>query len=153
MFNWFNKKAADFFSIHEKERIVNAVKTAELQTSGEVRIFIESKCSFVNPLDRAKELFDELNMYNTAERNAVLLYIAMHHRQLAVFGDAGIYQKTGATFWDEQVKTMLHHFNSNDYVEGIAEVVLKIGKALQQHFPYNNMNDVNELPDDIVFGS
>ncbi len=152
MFNWFNKKAADFFSIQEKELIVNAVKTAELQTSGEVRVYIESKCLFVNPLDRARELFEQLNMYNTAERNAVLVYIAMKHRQLAVFGDDGIYQKTGASFWNEQVTTMLHHFNSSDYAEGIAEVVLKIGKALQQHFPYDAVNDVNELPDDIVFG-
>ena len=152
MFNWFNKKAIDFFSTQEKELIVNAVKTAELQTSGEVRVYIESKCLFVNPLDRARELFEQLNMYNTAERNAVLVYIAMKHRQLAVFGDDGIYQKTGASFWNEQVTTMLHHFNSSDYAEGIAEVVLKIGKALQQHFPHDAVNDVNELPDDIVFG-
>lgn len=152
MFRFFKRKAADFFTIDEKERIVNAVKQAELQTSGEVRIFIESKCQFVNAIDRAKELFDELNMYNTAERNAVLVYIAMKHRQLAVFGDAGIYEKTGAAFWNEQVKTMISHFNSSDYVEGICEVVLKIGDALATHFPYDKVNDVNELPDDIVFG-
>ena len=152
MFQFFKRKATDFFTIDEKERIVNAVKKAELQTSGEVRIFIESKCRFVNPIDRAKELFDELNMYNTAERNAVLVYIAMSHRQLAVYGDVGIYQKTGAAFWNEQVKTMISHFNSSDYVEGICEVVLKIGEALQTHFPYDKVNDTNELPDDIVFG-
>jgi uncharacterized membrane protein len=152
MFNWLSKKAVDFFSIHEKELIVNAVKTAELQTSGEVRVYIESNCLFVDPLDRAKELFEQLNMHNTAERNAVLVYIAMKHRQLAVFGDAGIYQKTGPSFWNEQVKTMLHHFNSSDYAEGIAEVVLKIGDSLKTHFPYNKINDTNELSDDIVFG-
>ncbi|MDI9365169.1 MAG: TPM domain-containing protein [Flavobacterium sp.] len=152
MFQFFKRKAADLFTIEQKERIVNAVKKAELQTSGEVRIFIESKCRFVNPIDRAKELFDELNMYNTAERNAVLVYIAMSHRQLAVYGDVGIYKKTGAAFWNEQVKTMISHFNTSDYVEGICEVLLKIGNALATHFPYNKVNDVNELPNDIVFG-
>ena len=152
MFNWFNKKATDFFSIQEKELIVNAVKTAELQTSGEVRVYIESKCLFVDPLDRAKEIFEQLNMHNTAERNAVLVYIAMKHRQLAVFGDKGIYEKTGISFWNEQVATMLHHFNSSDYAEGISEVVLKIGTALKTYFPYNAISDSNELPDDIVFG-
>jgi uncharacterized membrane protein len=153
MFKFFKRKAADFFTIDEKERIVNAVKTAELQTSGEVRIFIESKCRFVNSIDRAKELFDELDMYNTAERNAVLVYIAMSHRQLAIYGDVGIYQKTGAIFWNEQVKAMISHFNSSDYVEGICEVVLKIGEALATNFPYDKVNDINELPDDIVFGA
>jgi uncharacterized membrane protein len=152
MFQFFKRKAADLFTIEQKERIVDAVKKAELQTSGEVRIFIESKCRFVNPIDRAKEIFDELNMYNTAERNAVLVYIAISHRQLAIYGDVGIYQKTGATFWNEQVKTMISHFNSSDYVEGICEVVSKIGEALAMHFPYDKVNDVNELPDDIVFG-
>ena len=91
-------------------------------------------------------------MHNTAERNAVLVYIAMKHRQLAVFGDEGIYQKTGKVFWNEQVTTMLHHFNKNGYAEGIAEVVFKIGGALKEHFPYDAVNDINELPDDIVFG-
>ncbi len=152
MFNWFKRKAEDFFSPEEKEKIVTAIKEAEKQTSGEVRLYIESKCSYVDPLDRAKELFDLLNMYQTADKNAVLVYVAMKHRQLAVFGDEGIYQKTGKDFWNEQVKTMLYHFNRNDYVEGLAEIITKIGEALHTYFPYDKVRDVNELPDDIVFG-
>ncbi len=151
MFNWFRNKAEDYFTPHQKNVIVAAIKQAEKQTSGEVRVFIESKCSYVNAIDRAKELFEKLDMHKTEERNAVIVYVALKHRQLAIFGDAGIYEKVGQKFWDEQLKQMLQHFNREDFVEGIATVVNKIGEALHQHFPYQK-NDVNELPDDIVFG-
>lgn len=151
MFNWFRNNAEDYFTPHQKSVIVAAVKQAEKQTSGEVRVFIESKCSYVNAIDRAKELFDKLDMHKTEERNAVIVYVAIKHRQLAIFGDAGIYEKVGQKFWDEQLKQMLQYFNREDFVEGIATVVSEIGEALHQHFPYQK-NDVNELPDDIVFG-
>jgi len=151
MFNWFRNNAEDYFTLHQKSVIVAAVKQAEKQTSGEVRVFIESKCSYVNAIDRAKELFDKLDMHKTEERNAVIVYVAIKHRQLAIFGDAGIYEKVGQKFWDEQLKQMLQYFNREDFVEGIATVVSEIGEALHQHFPYQK-NDVNELPDDIVFG-
>jgi uncharacterized membrane protein len=151
MFNWFRNKAEDYFTSHQKDVILAAIKQAEKQTSGEVRVFIESKCSYVNAIDRAKELFEKLDMHKTEERNAVIVYVALKHRQLAIFGDAGIYEKVGQKFWDEQLKQMLQHFNREDFVEGIATVVSEIGEALHQHFPYQK-NDVNELPDDIVFG-
>ena len=152
MFNFFQKKAIDLFSDEEKKIIVTAIQSAELKTSGEVRVYIESKCSFVNPLDRAIELFQQLNMQNTAQRNAVLVYVAMKDRQLAVYGDEGIHQKVGDAFWNSAVKEMLQHFNSKNYSQGIATIVSQIGEALQQHFPYDAKTDINELPDDIVFG-
>ncbi|MFY7964904.1 MAG: TPM domain-containing protein [Chitinophagaceae bacterium] len=151
MFNWFRSKAEDYFTPHQKKIIVDAIKQAERQTSGEVRVFIEIKCEYVNAIDRAKELFEKLDMHNTEERNAVIVYVALKHKQLAVFADAGIYQKTGVKFWNDNVQSMLSHFNKEDYVEGIETVVLAIGKALNTYFPFDK-SDVNELPDDIVFG-
>ncbi len=151
MFNWFKKKAEDYFTPHEKQVITDAIRQAEKYTSGEVRVFVESKCSYVNAIDRAKELFDKLDMHKTAERNAVIVYVAIKDRQLAIFADAGIHEKVGQQFWNEQLKLMLQHFNKEYYVDGIATVVKEIGKALQTYFPYQK-NDVNELPDDIVFG-
>ena len=83
MFNWFKKKAEDYFAPHEKQVIVDAIKQAEKQTSGEVRVFIESKCEYVNAIDRAKELFGQLDMHKTEERNAVIVYVALKHHQVA----------------------------------------------------------------------
>ncbi|BAV04265.1 TLP18.3, Psb32 and MOLO-1 founding protein of phosphatase [Filimonas lacunae] len=152
MFGIFSKKPAQFFTASEQEKIVQAIKTAELQTSGEVRVFIESKCRFVDPIDRAKEMFARLEMEKTELRNGVLVYVAVKSRQLAIYADEAIYQKAGTAFWQEEVLKMLRHFNKENYAEGIASVVLEIGEVLKYHFPYNAATDVNELPDDIVFG-
>jgi uncharacterized membrane protein len=136
----------------EQQQIVAAIQAAEQRTSGEIRVFVESHCRFVDPLDRATELFTTLKMEKTAARNGVLVYVALRDRQLALFGDKGIHEKVGAAFWAQQVRTILSHFNKADYAGGIAGVVTGIGEALHQHFPYDRETDENELPDDIVFG-
>ena len=151
MFSIFKKKK-DFFTIEEKQLITEAIQQAERMTSGEVRLFVESKCSYMDAIDRAAELFFKLQMEKTDDRNAVLIYIAMDDHQLAVFGDEGIHKKVGNEYWSTEVKKMITNFNRNNYAEGISEVVNDIGEALTKHFPYNNDTDKNELPDDIVFG-
>ncbi len=152
MLNFFRKKPVDFFSKEEKALIVAAIQSAEHRTSGEIRVYIEGKCRFVKPVDRAIELFTQLKMEATTQRNAVIVYVAVTDRQLAVYGDEGIHQKVGDIFWNEAVQKMLQHFNLKNYAAGIALVVTEIGSALQHHFPYDASTDQNELPDDIVFG-
>lgn len=153
MLSFFKQKPIQYFSESEKEIITSAIQTAERSTSGEVRVFIENKCRFVNALDRAIEVFYQLKMQQTNQRNAVLVYVALKDKQLAIFGDEGIHIKVGETFWNHSVAEMIQFFNKENYAEGIAEVILKIGIALQLHFPYDKNTDANELPDEIVFGN
>ena len=150
MFSLFKKKA--FFSADENDKVVQAIKAAEMCTSGEVRVYVESRCRFVDPLDRAVDLFTHLKMTETKERNAVLLYIAIKDRQLAIYADAGIHEKVGEAYWKDAVNTMVSHFNKENHVEGIVACIGQIGQALQQHFPYDKVTDKNELPDEIIFG-
>jgi uncharacterized membrane protein len=152
MFSLFRKKADDFFSAEEKEKILSAIQKAEQRTSGEIRVYVEKRCRFVDAIDRAAEIFYSLKMEQTAHRNATLVYVAFKDRQMAVFGDEGIYTKTGKEFWNEAVKKMVKNFNKENYAQGIVEVVEQIGEALAHHFPYDASMDKNELPDDIVFG-
>ena len=151
MFSLFRKKK-DFFNTEEKQLITESIRHAEKMTSGEVRVFVESKCSYMDAIDRAAELFFNLQMQKTDDRNAVLLYVAMEDRQLAVFGDEGIHKKVGNEYWNAEVGKIINNFNRDNYAEGISEVVKDIGEALTKHFPYNNDTDKNELPDEIVFG-
>jgi len=150
MFSFFRKK--DFFTAEEQQLIIEAIRNAERRTSGEVRVFVESKCSYMDAIDRAAELFFQLEMQKTDDHNAVLVYVAMKDRQLAVFGDEGIHNKVGNEYWSTEVKKMISNFNRENYAAGIAEVVKDIGVALTKNFPFNNDTDKNELPDDIVFG-
>lgn len=150
LFPW--QKAKEFFTPEEKVQIAEAIRAAEQRTSGEVRIFVENHCRFVDPLDRAQEIFAELRMYETAERNATLIYIAVKDHQAAVFGDGGIHQKVGQKYWQDEVEKMLLYFKQQHLGEGVIQVVKDIGEALHYYFPYDRDTDKNELPDDIVFG-
>ncbi len=150
LFSIFKKK--DLFDPEEKLRIVEAVRNAERMTSGEIRVFVENRCSYMDAIDRAKEIFVELKMHETADRNAVIVYVALKDKQLAIFGDEGIHHKLGNEYWGTEVKKMISNFNKENYADGIIEVVTDIGEALTQLFPFNKDTDKNELPDDIVFG-
>ena len=150
LFPWQKQKS--FFSDEERQLIVDAVRTAERRTSGEVRIFVESRCPYMDAIDRAAEVFLKLQMHKTVERNAVLIYVAITDRQLAVYGDEGIHKRVGQEYWDREVKQMISSFNRENYAEGIRDCVTDIGEALHEHFPFNNDTDKNELPDNIVFG-
>jgi uncharacterized membrane protein len=145
-------KRKEFFTDEEKQSIVDAVRMAEQRTSGEVRVFVESHCRYVNAIDRAVEIFENLQMQRTELRNATLVYVAIRDRQLAVFGDEGIHQKVGNEYWANEVVKMINAFNRDNIADGIRQCVLNIGEALAMHFPYDRGTDKNELPDDIVFG-
>jgi uncharacterized membrane protein len=149
---WPFSKKKEFFSKEENEMIVAAIRDSEKQTSGEIRVFIENKCRFIDPLHRAKEIFFQLKMENTDHRNGVLYYVALKDRQLAIFADTGIHNAVGEQYWKDVVNRILLFFNKENYAKGIQEGVLKIGEALKTHFPYESSTDRNELPDEIIFG-
>lgn len=135
----------------EKQQLVQAIRNAERLTSGEIRVYVESHCKFVDPLDRAQEVFLQLGLEKTRMRNGVLLYIALKDKQYAIAGDKGIHEKVGQDFWKDKAKSMLVHFSNNQIVAGIEACIDEIGNALCTHFPYDG-DDTNELPDDIVIG-
>ena len=146
------KKPQNFFTVKEQEEIVEAIRKAERHTSGEVRIYIESKNAMVNPLDRAGEIFFNLKMEETEHRNAVLIYIATKDHELAIFCDEGIYQAVGASYWNEAVSNIINNIDRKDLSYALQQTILAIGKTLAEKFPYESSTDKNELPDDIVFG-
>ncbi len=145
----FRKKA--FFTAEEAAVIVAAIREAEKLTSGEIRLYVETKCAFMDPLDRAAEVFKELNMYKTLLHNGVLLYVATQDKQMCVYADSGIRNKVDEDVWKKAVLLMQYNFTNQQYVEGLVNCVNYIGILLQQYFPYDSQ-DKNELPDNIVFG-
>jgi uncharacterized membrane protein len=150
IFPW--QKQKEFFSAEEKQRVVTAIQKAEQRTSGEVRVFVESRCRFVDAIDRAKELFFQLSLDKKVERNGTIVYVAVKDKQVAVFGDEGIHQKVGQKYWEDAINKMMVCFKQANLADGIEQAVFTIGEALYQNFPYNRETDKNELPDDIVFG-
>jgi uncharacterized membrane protein len=139
-----------FFTDDEKTKITDAIKTAELNTSGEIRVHVEGKCSH-DVLDCAAYWFEKLKMHKTELRNGVLFYLAIDDRKFAILGDGGINAKVPEDFWENIKEHMLSRFKESQFADGLAEGILMAGEQLKKHFPYQS-DDVNELSDEISFG-
>lgn len=142
-------KASTFFTKEQQAQILAAVKEAENETSGEVRVHIENFCQ-EDVLDRAAWIFKKLGMQDTAERNGVLFYLAVNDRKFAVIGDAGINAKVPDGFWDEVKELLQKNFRDGKFTEGLSKGIIAAGIHLKKHFPHSK-DDVNELPDEISF--
>lgn len=139
----------NFFSKEEKKQITDAIAEAERNTSGEIRLHMEGHCA-IDVLDRAAYVFGKLKMHETAERNGVLFYLAVHDHKFAILGDAGINQVVPVNFWDEIKVTMLALFKQGKFADGLSQGILMAGEQLKANFPFRK-EDVNELSDEISF--
>lgn len=139
-----------FFSTEQQRQIVEAIKTAELNTSGEIRVHVENHCKG-DVLDRSVMVFNMLKMKETAARNGVLIYLAVADRKFAIIGDEGINRLVEHDFWNDVKDEMTRCFREGDFTGGVTSGILRVGEKLKAFFPYQS-DDVNELPDDISFG-
>lgn len=143
--------AIHLFNDAQQKAIVDSIKEAELNTSGEVQVHIENTCK-KEVMDRATEVFASLNMHKTKLRNGVLFYLAVKDKKFAILGDAGINAVVPPDFWESIKNHMQGQFRQGNFTEGLCEGIRKAGEQLKSHFPYQS-DDVNELPDDISFSN
>lgn len=141
----------DYFTKEQQKQIVEAIKEAEKNTSGEIRVHIEKRCK-IDVLDRAADIFAMLKMHKTELRNGVLFYLSIEDRKFAILGDAGINAKVPDNFWESVKETVFEQFKQNNHTEGLVKGILMAGEKLKAHFPYQK-DDVNELSDEISFGN
>ena len=146
-----SKSARDFFSREQRDDIKQAIMNAELDTSGEIRVHIDSVCPG-DVMEKALEAFKKLKIHETELRNGVLLYLAVKNRKFAIIGDKGINKVVPDDFWEELKVDMLNAFREENFTDGLINGITKTGIHLKEHFPYQT-DDVNELPDEISFGS
>ncbi len=139
-----------YFTEADQLQISNAIRVAETNTSGEIRVHVETKCAG-DVLDRAAYIFEKLEMHKTALRNGVLFYLAVEDRKFAILGDAGINQKVPENFWESTKELVIEKLKEGKMSEGLSKGIVKAGEQLKTHFPYQK-DDVNELSDDISFG-
>ncbi len=136
-----------FLSKEEEQEIVKAIVEAEKNTSGEVRVHIE-KQSKLTPLERAQEVFFELKMEATKDRNGVLFYVNFTDKKFAIIGDKGINDLVADDFWDATKEIVIAHFKKGNFKTGLVEGILSAGNQLKAYFPYQS-DDENELSNEI----
>lgn len=136
-----------FLTIEEEEKIVNAIKEAEKNTTGEIRVHLENH-SDKPLLDRACEVFYLLEMDKTIARNGVLFYIGTHDHRFAIIGDEGINKVVPNDFWECTKDVVITHFKEKKYCKGLIEGILRAGQQLKKYFPVQEQN-FDELPNEI----
>lgn len=143
-------KVEDFLTATEEQAIIEAIREAEKNTSGEIRVHLE-KTAHKDPVERAKEVFYFLKMDETKQQNGVLFYVAVDDKKFSVLGDKGINNAVPDNFWNSIKNKVLSHFSNGSYSEGLQVGIAETGEKLKEFFPYQS-NDTNELPDEISLG-
>jgi uncharacterized membrane protein len=133
------------------EAIRRAIAAEEARASGEIRIHIDPRCP-EDPLRRARAVFASLGMQRTAERNAVLIYVSVEDRRLAMIGDVGVAARVAESFWSQCCTDLAAHLHAARAREGLIAAVQQVGATLRQLFP-RAPDDRNELPDDVSTGA
>ncbi len=140
-----------FFTEQDQKKIVAAIKDAEKNTSGEIKVHITTSSQWEDVVKQASEVFDKLEMEKTKLRNGVLIYIAKDDRQFAIWADKGINAVVPAGYWESTIDLMRSYMKVGQYAEGVIKGIHMIGSKLKKYFPIE-MGDINELSDEISFG-
>ncbi len=141
-------KTKHFFNSLDHARITEAIKAAELCTSGEIRVFVARRPSH-DPVRAAQAEFLKLRMDATKERNAVLVYVAPKSQTFAIIGDKGVHEKCGQDFWSQVAQAMRSHFTAGHHTDAIVHGIQEAGALLSEHFPRQS-DDKNELSDEVI---
>ncbi len=142
-------RTKEFLSKLEHDRIVRAIRDAEAESSGEIRVYIQRGELKIDPLIAARTRFERLGMHKTRHRNAVLIFVAPRTHEFAVVGDKAVDEHAGPDFWEGIVSRMREHFQNERFSEALVDAVKDIGRILAEHFP-GKTDAGNELPDEIA---
>ncbi len=141
----------NILSREEDLRVVEAIRQAEFNTSGEIKVHIEKHCRG-DVEKRSLLVFNRLKMNKTQQRNGVLIYLAVHDHKFAILGAEGIDKVVEDGFWSDVKDLMLNHFKEGRFADGLEQGIMRCGEKLKTYFPYHS-DDINEIPDDISYGN
>lgn len=142
--------ASELLTDKQEQQVIKAINKAERRTAGEVRVHIEHHCKR-DPLERAARIFHELGMDQTKLENGVLIYIASEDHKAAVYAGKGIHAQVEDGFWSDVLNTLIEYFKQDAYEEGIEKAVFKVGRKLEELFPYHQKGDLDELSNEISY--
>lgn len=132
----------------ELKQIEQLISEGEQKTSGEIRVHIDNSCE-TDPYQRGVQVFHELKMHETKERNGILIYLDFTHRKLAIIGDVGIHEKVGNEFWENTKTELINEFKNSNFLNGVCKSVLILSEKLANYFPDSDSNS-NELSNEVT---
>lgn len=135
--------------------IERAITAAEAAHAGELRFVVEAGLTG-SPLyrgqsarERAIDVFSQLRMWDTEQRNGVLIYLLMADRAVEIVAYRGVHHKAGAPVWENICGDMQAAFRAGRYEAGALAGIAAVSGVLAAHFPGDGARR-NELSDKVV---
>ena len=133
-------------------RIEQAIADSERTHLGEPLLVIETVLPWRDALrgmsarERAIEIFSEMRVWDTEYNSGVLIYLLLADRDIEIVADRGIHAKIGEAGWDAICSAMEKHLHEGEFEAGLMEGLRAVSTLLRHHFPTQNNNNPDELP-------
>ncbi|HTM59366.1 MAG TPA: TPM domain-containing protein [Burkholderiales bacterium] len=131
-------------------KIEKAVKASERRHRGEIRFAVEGPLHIaqlrMSTRERAKQVFGQLGVWDTAENSGVLIYVQLVDRRIEIVADRGIAAHVKQPEWDAVCRSMERSFKQRQFEQGALDAIESVTAILARHFPPGATHP-NELPD------
>lgn len=140
------------FSADALTRIESCCASSEKEHSAEIRFAVELALDIPRLVrgetarSRAVEVFSRLQVWDTEKNNGVLIYLLLAERDIEIVADRGAVNALGEENLKEICCDMEKALAAGDYIEGICNGVIALGRLLAPHYPPGERT-VNQIPD------
>ena len=119
---------------------------AEIRFAIEVALDVRALWRVRTVRDRALEVFAELGVWSTAERNGVLIYVLLAERQVEIVADQGLTGRVSDQEWRDVCTLIEREFAASRWRDGALHGIEAATALLAREFPASGANR-NEQPD------
>jgi len=91
-------------------------------------------------------VFSELRVWNTHERNGVLVYVLLAERVVEIVADRGLDGRVSAEEWRQVCAAIETEFGAGHWLEGARVGIDAVTRLLVREFPRTSAPDANEQP-------
>jgi len=138
-------------------RVEQAIAQGESAHRGEIRFAVEAGLpwSYLRrdaPVrERAEMLFAKLHVWDTDERNGVLLYVELADHGIEIIADRGIAAQVPREEWQAICSGVARRFADGEFEGGVVAGIERIADLLALHFPAREgAANADELPNEPV---
>jgi uncharacterized membrane protein len=139
------------FPSHALTAIEEAIEASETKHRAEIRVAVEVALDLGalwrlrSPRERALEVFTELEVWDTAERNGVLIYVLIAERDVEIVADRGLDGRVSNDEWQRVCTLIERELAAGRWRDGILVGVEAATALLAREYPATGRN-LNEQP-------
>lgn len=142
------------FPSHALTAIEEAIEASEKKHSAEIRVAIEVALELKDfwrvhtARERALEVFAELGVWNTRERNGILVYVLLAERDVEIVADEGFDGRVADNEWQRICTLIEREFAAGNWRDGVLVGIEAATELLVREFPATGprLNEQQDRP-------